>query len=1531
MRTVFYTTLTLLSFVYFNTFSLGACPPGDIDNDCQVGVTDLVIMASQWLNPSGGSADITGENDINLKDFSIVSNSWLQSGHPVVINEFMASNDPSSGISDPQGEYDDWFEVYNTASVPYDIGGLYFTDSLGNPTKWQFPTNVPATSTIPAGGFITIWADNDTSDGPLHANFKLSASGESLGIYDAASQTFIDTYAFSSQITNITTGREPDASPNWTTLIPTPGASNNNSFFGVVANPQFSVDRGFYQTAFNVALSCSTPGSVIHYTTDGSKPTNPPTGTTSVYSSPINVSSTTILQAIAFKAGYQTSTAITHSYIFLADVITQPAQPAGWPTVWHPGFEVNYEMHPLVTSQYAAQMNDALLAIPTMSIVMDQDDLFDQQTGIYSNSQERGVAWERPASVELIYPDGRKGFDINCGIRASGSGSAIPEVNLKHSFRLLFKGIYGPTKLKFKLFEDTDVDEFDTLRLRGGSNFSWVHRMDELEWQREGAQYIRDIWGRDTQAAMNQPASHSTYVHLYFNGLYWGLYNPCERPSAPFMASHLGGEKEDYDALKSKEGVANGKLIDGTRDSWDAMFAIANAGMSSASAYNAMLQYLDVDNLIDYAIIQHYMQNEDWGPWNWYAGRKREPGAGFKFFMWDAEFSMFDEFNNITTWGNDEDNPQSLYQAMRANPEFRIRFGDRVHRHLFNNGVLTPTACINRYTARSNELDLAIIGESARWGDSWMFLNNNQPYMKDSHWIPARDWILNTFLPVRTAIMIGQYRDINLYPNTDAATFNQHGGSVPTNFNLTMSAPAGSIYYTLDGTDPRTPGGGASNDITFVAENATKKVLIPTAINPSNTQWRTDPAYNDTAWNNFTFIGGNDGAIGYENGSGYEDFISYDVNSQMFGINASCYVRIPFSVTSNDLSNINNLILRMKYDDGFIAYINGIQVAQINEPGTLSWNAEADGNHEGDIFEDFNISAHLGNLQVGSNILAIHGLNDSAGGSSDFLISAQLIGSNVVPGGISPSAILYSGPETLTESVHVKSRVLNGPEWSALNEATFDVGPVDTNLRITEIMYHPQDPNAEFIELKNIGLETINLNLAQFTQGINFTFPNFSLVPGAYGLVVRNQSVFTATYPSVNTSLIIGEYTGNLNNGGENIILIDADGNSIHNFNYKDGWYPVTDGYGFSLTKITPDSSNITSWDSRSGWHASTISGGTPGTNDLGSFLSNGSIVINEILAHSDTIPNGDYLELVNTTGSPINIGGWFLSDNNNNLKKYAIPAGTTISGNGFMVFHEDLTFGNSIAPGASTTFAFSENGETAYLTSGDGINFTGTYSTDESFGASEADIAFGRILKSTGAYNFVAASTNTPGSANASAKVGPIVISEIMYHPANNGNAEYIELTNTSGSSITLFDPSTSEPWKITQGIDFTFPTSPMITMAANERILLVKNIAAFNSEYGAPVGTQILQWLNGSLDNSGEKVEISMPGDVNGQNERQYIRIDRINYSDGAHPENFDGITDPWPTGPDGTGPALQRLNLTTYGNDPINWNSSIATPGL
>jgi hypothetical protein len=1486
----------------------------------------------------------------------------------------------------------------------------------------------------------------------------------------------------------------------------TPGKFNVSGSVNFVADTQFSHDRGFYDAPFSVTITTETQGATIHYTTDGSTPSE---ADGNDYTGPIPVNTTTCLRAMAFKPGWISTNVDTQTYIFLYNVIHQPSNPSKFPSTWG-SVGADYEMDPDVVNNplYRDLMRDSLLSLPTMSIVTSIDYLFGS-SGIYSNPWLEGVAGERPTSVEWIYPDGTTGFQVDAGVRIYGGAFRGMELTRKKSFRLLFKRNYGQTKLEYPLFGENATDKFDTIILRAGANDAWNN------WGAGNTQYIVDEFMRRTQLATGNPSAHGTFVHLYLNGLYWGLYNAVERPDESFDATYFGGDKEDWDSIH--DGVA----VNGDTATWNQMLNKCTAGLSSNEAYQeiqgnnadgtknpAYTDLLDVDNHIDYMFSNLWGGTGDW-PWhNWYTGCLRPPNAtGFKFFNWDSEGAIIVWSDLNTNVTGVSDGAAVPYNALRQNAEFCLLFADHAHRHLFNNGSATQAASYARYKELADQVELAIISESARWGD----MASGTPYTL-ANWQTRRNYILSTYMPQRPAIVLQQLRSAGLYPNVDAPVFYinglyRYGGHILPTDVFSMTANTGTIYYTLNGTDPRIPTWQSPpNTVTLVPEDAAKKVLVPSVANGGNllsstlplqvTYYKANipvvnlataktvistPAYqssvatekalvinyyntgeyghfdNDSnfpgtvinsdvddfviqargsvlipstgywtfgvssddgyelkltrgattftstwpntrstatdavaAWNvteagiydmnlvffersggseielfaakgyffgfnstSFHLVGDVDngglqlgenniwvisyfndpnwtngtGGVGYERRPtdpvNYTSFIDVNVGSAMYNKNGSCYIRIPFTATHTEFTDMT---LKVRYDDGFIAYLNGTEVARRNFTGTPAWNSLASSEHSDSaaiVFEDVDVSAYIKKtLRQGNNILAIHGMNITAN-NSDFLISAELVASEISQGKVSPAAIKYTGPVTIARSTDVKSRAISGITWSPLNEAIFAVGPVAENLRITEIMYHPQgtnDPNKEFIELKNIGATALNLNLVKFTEGIDFTFPSIELVSGGYVMVVKDLAAFQAEYGTgIN---VAGQYTGSLENAGERIRLEDAVGQTILDFKYKDGWRDITDGGGFSLTIINPSDPNINHWSEKDYWRASAYWGGSPGEDDSGILPNPGDVVINELLAHSHA-GEPDWIELHNTTGEPINISGWFLSDDEGAPMKYQVAEDTVIDRYGYVIFREDLNFANPNDVGCCLeVFRLSENGEEVCLSSAQGGVLTG-YQEVQDFGASETGISFGRYFKaSINNVDFVAMSEPTPGWDNAYPKVGPIVINEIMYNPLINRDAEFVEIYNITNSKVDLFDVE-DNTWKFNDedyGIDYNLPANT--SMPAHGYLLLVKNKANFKSWYpGVPAGVQLLEWGDGRLNNGGEKIYISMPGDVDQSGTRHYIRVDMINYDDEA----------PWPIEPDGNGASLRRLVANHYGNDPNNWTyANPPTPG-
>ncbi len=643
-------------------------------------------------------------------------------------------------------------------------------------------------------------------------------------------------------------GRQVETSAVGYLLEPTPGDFNGASVVGFLEGPLVDVPRGFFDAAFDVTLTSSMPGATLIYTTDSSTPSRDhgtqvvPRDASELVSTTLNITTTTTLRVIALKDGYADAPVVTYSYLFLDDVIHQPAGPPGLPTSWA-GASADYEMDPAVVDDpaYRQEIIQGLRSIPTLSIVTDNDNLWDDRDGIYINSTQRGETWERPVSLEWLEGDGTAGFQVNAGIRMWGTGWAPHSSSRKHSFQLKFKRQYGPSKLQFPIFPDAPVDEFDDIVLRAQGSRSWY---DFRQPDITQSQYIRDAFARDTARDMGKLEGHATFVHLYLNGLYWGLYNPVERTDEAFAETYLGGDAEDYDVINKRSGQAT-HATSGNMDAWNAMMDIADAGLGSDEAYAAIQQYLDVDDFIDYMLIQQYATNHDGpdqGGNNMRALRRRDDSGRFTFHVWDMEYTMWYEGEHRNIDGDVADSPMRLFNRLRQNDEFRLRFADHVRQHLFNDGALTPERAAARWEARADEIYGAVIGESARWGDG----RRRDAYTRDVEWVAERDRLLNEYFPRRTDVLLGQLTDEGLFPRTAAPVLNQQGGVVPKGFRANVTTPTGTVFYTLDGSDPRLPGGAVSplaRNITpyqrLISDQSTALWMVPQ--DASNDRDWTDP------------------------------------------------------------------------------------------------------------------------------------------------------------------------------------------------------------------------------------------------------------------------------------------------------------------------------------------------------------------------------------------------------------------------------------------------------------------------------------------------------------------------------------------------------------------------------------------------------------------------------------------------------------------------------------------------------------------
>ena len=608
------------------------------------------------------------------------------------------------------------------------------------------------------------------------------------------------------------------------------------------------------------------------------------------------------------------------------------------------------------------------------------------------------------------------------------------------------------------------------------------------------------------------------------------------------------------------------------------------------------------------------------------------------------------------------------------------------------------------------------------------------------------------------------------------------------------------------------------------------------------------------------------------------------------------YFRTHFTVDADPDDVV--LTMRTWLDDGAIIHLNGSPAWRLGvDDGELGHMTLANRNI-GNAGEEgpFNIPTDA--LVRGDNVLAVE-VHQITAGSTDIIFGMTLEAVEV----IADDALVAAGLDLID------------------------------GLRITELMYHPDDGDLEFVEIRNVGSEVLDIGGVRLGGGIDFTFPAMTLAVGQYAVAVRDIDAFYSHYGSgIN---VAGQYDGNLSNGGEDVVLglPDPLAAAVLRFEYDDAWYPTTDGGGYALA-IVDEGARENRWSLAEQWQAGGDLDGSPGRGD-GQTITPG-IVINEVLSHTDD-PFVDAIELHNPTGGQIDVSGWWLSDSGTDLLKFQIPADTFIPVGGYVTFYEGHYDGHTLLFDQGTEFGgtgagdFALNGahgDTVWLVRGDGAS-TAQVVDYASFGPAVNGESFGRWPDGAGdLYPMIG---RTFDGANSGPRIGPMIISEVHYHPSGSEEMAFIEIYNPTGSTVDLWETYTVGgqpqdcPWTV-EGFAFATGTS----LAPGEALVVVPfdpaiepaKLAAFESTYAlGGLGVQIFGPFDGQLNNAGETVRLQRPDEppFDEPDFVPYLLVDEVIYSDQA----------PWPTSPDGGGDSLNRIG-SLWGNDPASWQADAPTPG-
>jgi hypothetical protein len=1237
-----------------------------------------------FSQPANGSVAIAWSASHGIADFAgnpFAGGSWNYTLDPnfqlprIRLNEFLAANISGLMDEDVPAEPQDWIEIWNYGTTPVNLNGFSLTDDRDDPGRWTFPS-----TNLAPNQFLVVFASGKDRKAPtnsahrLHTNFKLNPNGEYLALYNnelpRVAITEFST-AYPEQRNNFSYGYDTTNTLKYF-VSPSPGSPNGASAVSsVLPPPHFNVDRGLFDSPFSLILNSSVPGATIHYTTDG---TEPALGSSSLltYTKPLTISNVTVLRAAAFKPGMLPSVTVTHTYLFLDQVVTQPNRPVGFPTNWGPnsgftgGFvpaDYEMDMDPLrVTPNSPAsaidpvklqRLKDGLRELPVLSIVMKTDDIFGT-AGIYQRSAvETGVPGnkpenKKPCSVEMILPDGTTAFTTTCGIDLHGNASRNPVKNPKHGFKLTFRDDFGPPSLRYRLFPDSPVEEFDDIDLRADFNSSWRHWSDTAgqglgAFQRTRATRTRDAWMKNAMRDMGGLASHSRFCHLYLNGLYWGTYDFSEDPSETFAKTVLGGNDEDFDV------VDQGVIKNGTLNFYTSMINLPTPG--TLPQYEQYHQYLNMPEFIDYMLLHFYIGHQDWSTTvtkNWAAVRKRVPGAEgtFRYLPWDGECILLNEDVNRVTVATP---PSGLHTKLIANPEYRLAFADRVHRHMVAAaGALMPQSNIARWQKWEAIMDKPIVAESARWGDYRRDVHQSsegvyQLYTRENHWM-AENARMRGYFSNRTATVLGQLRAVNLYPPTAAPTFNQQGGRVARGFNLTMAA-TNTIYYTLDGSDPRVYGTGAISPQAQIYSSAvvlTNSLLVKARVLSGATNWS---ALNEAAFQADTLgVPLRITEIMYNpvGGDAYEFIEIQNVGSGVLNVGGFFFDGVTFVFPPNTL----------------LASGQTIVLGSDSSPG--NWSARYPGVT---AFGRF-----AGSLANGGEKIAIKDPNGSIVHSVDY---DDEDGWATQPdgGGYALQIVdAFSDPDDPAN--WRASDAVNGTPGSQVGSPP--AGPVVINEVMAENLSVVPNGSTypDWIEIRNAGGSAVNLagwSLTDDGDARKFIFPSTTIPANGY-LVVWCDSA-TNTTPGLHTGFALGRNGESIFLYNSNTVRVDSVTFGLQLANYSVGRIASE----WRLTTPTPNAANA----------VATLGAST-------------NLVINEWLANA--APGGsDWVELYNRSATtPVSLEGIYLGDGSSLFQFSAL---SFIGPSGFVqIFADELAGPDHVdfklAASAGSIVLYDEAGE---------------------------------------------------------------------------------------------------------------------------------------------------------------------------------------------------------------------------------------------
>lgn len=920
-------------------------------------------------------------------------------------------------------------------------------------------------------------------------------------------------------------------------------------FFVVTISPvigqidiEFSHERGFYNAPIVVSISSpDDPNATIRYTINNRKP-SPTFGL--IYSGPISINSTESIRAIAVS-GQGISDIVTHTYLFPSDIKDQADM-----------------------SDHISDANKiaGLESLPAISIV--SFDVF----------RTNDIPFEVETSIEMIYPNGDKGFMTHCGIETWGGSASNP----KKSYRFEFKNIYGDRKLDYDIFSSDNFEnheyrippwfEFDKILLRAGGQ-------DGLngEFGNENqTQFLRNRFMMDVGIELDFHNAHGRFINAFVNGEYVGQYHMMERPDASFFESYFGFDKDDYEVRRGTDNYWDGDT-QANDEGVGRNNMTNNINMSSPAGIANTSQFVDLESAAGYLVMMSYLSGFDWGDnQNSLSGGHPTPGlVPYKFMLWDVDLSLHQggrwhpNFSgNVDYFRAPFDETGPVPESLLNSNEFKVMLGDQLHCACFDDGPLTQNNADSLYFERAQQIDTSIWAEASRWGNIVFTNNDNEdvPNWNRSDWLNELNFMRNIFLPQRRTNIINHFKANDAYPSADGVVYSDDGGLFESGYQLTLSNPnvLGTIYYTIDGEDPRQFAG----TIASTAQVYTGPITLPEGVYEVKARVRLGNTWSAMCPKEFY--------IGQEYDNIRINEIHYNaadatINGTLIDGKDFDFIELKNrGTTPVDMTDvIFDRGVTIFFPDGYIIPPGGFVV--LAEDGE---NFEAKYGFAPDFVWEGQLSNNGESLRyVGPTKETIDRVNYETQFPWDALPAQGEFSLAVIDCTVSNN----SPVNWLRQSVF----------FTPGEENVFDPNllPDYSGLVINEIHYNPKEgahigPDTlvpgqefEFVELRNTTFVPIRLEEVQFVEGINYEFDDdVILFPGQFLVLAEDSMWFHERYGFA----AFDEYSGKLENNSDTLVLFNLFNDVIDSVAYFDTapWDPLPSLGDYSLAVINQNADN---------------------------------------------------------------------------------------------------------------------------------------------------------------------------------------------------------------------------------------------------------------------------------------------------------------------------------------------------------------------